>query len=194
MCSWSSATPSILQCLHSDAPASDQLSHSMLCVTKPNSYSNSTHFSDHFAHHIAFLCYHVTVRLMLGSSDSHHAPVHMTKSSLMWLSASSCDCQSHFLITFCLTCNTLLPSPLLLSSTFNLYSHSTTLSHLLFSLSSSTFCHSLYIVIHFLTKYSHSTMFSLIRLPLPPFSLYLSLSLDPYTLIMLTTYITHLYD
>ena len=82
-----------------------------------------------------FLCCHMTVRLMSGSLNSHHAPAHMTKSSLMWLSASSCDSQSHSLITFYLTCNILLSSPLLLSITFNLYSHSTTLSQLLLSLS-----------------------------------------------------------
>ena len=84
---------------------------------------------------LPFPLYHVTVRLMSGSSNSHHTPQHMTKSSLMWLSASLCDSQSHSLITFYLTCNTLLSSPLLLSITFNLYSHSTTLSHLLLSLS-----------------------------------------------------------
>ena len=64
------------------------------------------------------LCYHVTVRLMSGSLNSHHAPAHMTKSLLTWLSASSCDSQSHSLITFYLTCNALLSSPLLLSFTF----------------------------------------------------------------------------
>ena len=84
---------------------------------------------------LPFPLYHVTVRLMSGSSNSHHAPAHMTKSSFTWLSASSHDSQSHSLITFYLTCNTLLSSPLLLSSTFSLYSHSSTLSHLLLSLS-----------------------------------------------------------
>ena len=55
----------------------------LFSVTKPAPYSNSTHFSDHFAYHITLsLCYHVTVRLMSGSSNSHHAPTHMTKSSL----------------------------------------------------------------------------------------------------------------
>ena len=104
-------------------------------VTKPTPYLNSTNFFDHFAYYIAFLCYHMTVRVMSGSSNSHHAPVHMTKSSLMWLSASSHDSHSHSLFTFCLTHDTLLPSPVLLSTTFNLYSHSTTFSHLLLSLS-----------------------------------------------------------
>ena len=140
------------------------------------------------------LCYHVTVRLMSGSSDSHHTPAHMTKSSFTWLSASSHDSQSHLLITFYLTCNTLLSSPLLLSLVFNLYSHSTMLSHLLLSLSPLPFCHSPYIMIHFLTNHSHSTTYSLIRLPLPPFSLHSPLSLRPYTLITLITCITHLYN
>ena len=81
------------------------------------------------------LCYHVTVRLMSGSMNSHHTPQHMTKSSLTWLSASSHDSQSHSLITFYLTCDILLSSPLLLTFTFNLYSHSTTFSYLLLSLS-----------------------------------------------------------
>ena len=141
-----------------------------------------------------FLCYHMTVRLMSGSSNSHHAPTHMTKSSLTWLSASSCDSQSHSLITFYLTCNILLSSPLLLSFTFDLYSHSTTLSHLHLSLSPLPFCHSPYITIHSLTNHSHSMTHSLIRLPLPPFSLHSPLSLRPYTLITLITCITHLYD
>ena len=81
------------------------------------------------------LCYHVTVRLMSGSANSHHALAHMTKSSFTWLSASSCDSQSHSLITFYLTRNILLSSPLLLSITFNLYPHPTTHSQLLLSLS-----------------------------------------------------------
>ena len=42
-----------------------------------------------------FLCYHVTVRLMSGSLNSHHTPEHMTKSSLTWLSVSLHDSQSH---------------------------------------------------------------------------------------------------
>ena len=117
-------------------PFANILLHS---VTKPTPYSDSTHFSDHFAYHIAFLCYHMTVRLMSGSSNSHHALVHMTKSSLMSLSASSHDSQSHSLSTFYLTHDTLLSSPLLLSSTFNLYSHSMTFSHLLLSLSPQPF-------------------------------------------------------
>ena len=48
------------------------------------------------------LCYHVTVRLMSGSLNSHHAPVHMTKSLLMQLSASSCDSQFHSQLPFTL--------------------------------------------------------------------------------------------
>ena len=136
----------------------------------------------------------MTVRLMSGSSNSYHAPAHMTKSLLTWLSASSHDSQSCSLITFYLTCNTLLSSPLLLSFTFNLYSHSTTLSHLLLSLSPLPSCHSPYIMIHSLTNHSHSATYSLIRLPLPPFPLHSSLSLWPYTQIMLITCITHLYN
>ena len=53
----------------------------------------------------------------------------------MWLSASSRDSQSHLLITFYLTCDILLSSPLLLSLTVNLHSHSMTFSHPLLSLS-----------------------------------------------------------
>ena len=170
-------------------------------VTKPTSYSNSPNFSNHFAYHIAFLCYHVTVRLMAGSSNSHHTPVHMTRSSLMWLLASSHDSQSHSLFTFYLTCNTLLPSPLLLSSTFNLCSHSMTLSHLLLSLSSLPFATLL--ILQFTPLPSILTpQCSLLSgylchhspLHLPPFLLQLSLSLRPFTLITLTTCITHLYD
>ena len=53
-------------------------------VTKPTQYLNSLHFSDHFAYHIAYLCCHMTVRLMSGPLNSHYAPVHMTKSSITW--------------------------------------------------------------------------------------------------------------
>ena len=139
-------------------------------------------------------CLSFVVTWQSGSSNSHHTLVHMTKSLLMWLSASSCDSQSHSLITFYLTHNILLPSSLLLSFTFNLYSHSMMLSYLLLSLSPLPSCHSLHITIHSLTNHSHSMSYSLIRLPLPLFSLHLSLSLTPSTLNMLTTCITHLYD
>ena len=133
----------------------------------------------------------MTVRLMSGSSDNHHAPAHMTKSSLTWLSASSHDCQSRLLITFYLTCNQLLSSPLLLRTTFNLYSHSTMLSQLLLSLSPLPFATLPILRFTTLTNRSHPTTNSLIKLPLPPFSLHSPPSLWPYTLIMLTTCITH---
>ena len=117
--------------------------HHMLCgigvmddVTKPTPYSDSTYFSNHFACHIAFP---FVITWQSGSLNSHHTLPHMTKSSLTWLSASSHDSHSHSLITFYLTCDTLLPSPLLLIFTFNLYSHPTTFSHLLLSLSSLPF-------------------------------------------------------
>ena len=40
-------------------------------------------FQSFYISYCPSLCYHVTIRLMSGSSDSHHAPLHMTKSSCM---------------------------------------------------------------------------------------------------------------
>ena len=136
-------------------------------------------FQSFYISYCLSLCNHVMVRLMSGSMNSHHAPTHMTKSSHMWLSASSCDSQSHLLITFYLTCDTLLSSPLLLSITFNLYSHPMTLSQLLLSLSPLPFATLPILQFTTLTNRSHSTPNSLIRLPLLPFSLHSSLSLRP---------------
>ena len=108
----------------------------MLDCNKTNpTFELYTFFQSFCISYCLSLCYHMMVRLMSGSVNSHHAPQHMTKSSLTWLSASSHDSQSHLLITFYLTCNTLLSSPLLPTFTFNLYSHSMMFSHLLLSLS-----------------------------------------------------------
>ena len=103
------------------------------CVTKPTPYSNSTHFSGHFAYHIAFPF------VITWQSGSCQAQQTATTLLCTWPRAHSCDSQSHSLITFYLTCNTLLPSLLLLSSTFNLYSHSTIFSQPLLSWSSLPF-------------------------------------------------------
>ena len=103
-------------------------------VTKPTPYSDSTHFSDHFAYHITFP---FVIMWQSGSCQAHR-----TATTLLgtWPRAPSCDCQPHHVIVgltlylpFTLLANILLPSPLLLSSTFNLYSHSTMFSPLLLS-------------------------------------------------------------
>ena len=168
--------------------------HDMTCNKTNPIFELYTFFQSFYISYCLSLCNHMTVRLMSGSMNSHHTPTHMTKNLLTWLSASSCDSQSRLLITFYLIHDTLLSSPLLLSIAFNLYSHSMTLSQLLLSLSPLPFVTLPILRFTTLTNRSHSMPNSLIRLPLPPFSLHLSLSLRPYTLIMLTTCITHLYD
>ena len=97
-----------------------------------------------------------TVHIMVASGDSFvvtwqsgSCQAHWTTTMLLgtWPRASSCGSQPHHMtvsltpyFTFYLTHNTLLPSPLLLSSTSNLYSHSMTYSQLLLYADWATLC------------------------------------------------------
>ena len=59
------------------------------CVTKPTPYSNSTHFSNHFAYHIAFP---FVITWWSGSGQAHWTATMLFST---WLRAHSRDCQPH---------------------------------------------------------------------------------------------------
>ena len=166
----------------------------MGCVTKPTPYSNSMHFSDHFAYHITFP---FVITWWSGSCQAQRTATTLLRT---WPRAYSCDCQPHHMTV---SLALYLPFTLLATHSCLLHYYSALpLTIILTPWHSLTFSLVCHLNLLPLSIYYNSLPYQSFPLRdtltyqtiLPLFSLQLPHSLDPYTLITLITCITHLYN